>query len=100
MCVHLPGMSLYFGVSACIEKSLLIFKTGLNDKLSFGSAEFTIDVYTCCAQGTQGTLQADRKAKLLSWNTGKGMRREPGKDPPQVGVTQGKAKHYALFLKV
>jgi len=66
MCVHLPGMSPYSGTSACTEKTLLIFKTVLNNKISFVSAEFTLDAYTRRAQGTRSTLQVDRKAKLLS----------------------------------
>ena len=98
MCVHLPGMSPYSGTSACTEKTLLIFKTVLNNKISFVSAEFTLDAYTRRAQGTRSTLQVDRKAKLLSWHPGTVMRWDPGRDPARMGVTAGTAQHCAPLL--
>lgn len=52
--VHIFLGSLYLGVSACTKKSLLIFTTDLNNKLSFRCAEFTID-YMLCSQSTAQT---------------------------------------------
>lgn len=67
--VHIFLGSLYLGVSACTKKSLLIFTSGLNNKLSFRSAEFTTDYRALHSR-------QESRAPLL----GSGQR-EPGKDP-------------------
>lgn len=67
--VHIFLGSLYLGVSACSKKSLLIFTSGLNNKLSFRSAEFTTDYRALHSR-------QESRAPLL----GSGQR-EPGKDP-------------------
>lgn len=94
MCAHLPGTSLYSEVSACTEKRLLVFETGLTNKYSFGSAKFPIDVYTCHAQGAGSTFQAGLKAELLSRHPGKAMREQQGGIQPQP-VCRGATRNTA-----
>lgn len=100
MCVRLPGCLFTSEYLPTPQKASSSLKLASTITVLFGSAEFTIDAYSCRAQGTQSASQVSMKAQILSWNMGRVMCQEPGRDPVKISVTQSNTTHDTLFLKI